>query len=513
MLRETQNDAVRYALPNCAPEAYRLDDDPDFAAFYRYLHTLFTPRQRALRAQRAFVLERAHHGHLPNHLPPSVATTSDWRVTLPSWCADQRNLMSVPASDRELVTKALGSRAPVVLLDLEDALANDWPSLEAGTANIIAALSGVAPGARSSVSTVFVRVRGLAIAQEGVVAGESTSASLFDLARIWYALDVAALRHPFAVSIPKSESAEEALWWRDVFVVLAAYRGLPSDYIKCIAIAEAHPLAYQLEEFAYGLRDHIVALTLGRLDYLASLIHFTIADPAWVLPDRRSIPHDVAFYQRLRELIVDISHKHGILAIGGMTALFPDRANAERNARALNVLERDKRNEARMLMDGAWTGHPDQNAIALRQFPQPNQGFARRATPRYPELRVPPEGVGQRTLAGTRAAVNAVLTYRFHVLGGTGAVRIDGYMEDMATERISRVMIAQRVRHAARVAIDGDDGRPVFHDRALIQALFADAERALVATLDGNASDDRDRVARARAISEACIFAEQFDPA
>ena len=24
-------------------------------------------------------------------------------------------------------------------------------------------------------------------------------------------------------------------------------------------------------------------------------------------------------------------------------------------------------------MDGAWTGHPDQNAIAVAQFPYPNQ--------------------------------------------------------------------------------------------------------------------------------------------
>jgi malate synthase len=125
------------------------------------------------------------------------------------------------------------------------------------------------------------------------VPGETTPASLFDLARIWYRIDPARLRHPFAVSIPKSESAEEALWWRDVFRALAAFKDLPHDYIKCMAIDESHPLAYQLEEFAYNLRDHIVGLTLGRLDYMASLIHFTMNDPAWVLPDRNAIPHDV----------------------------------------------------------------------------------------------------------------------------------------------------------------------------------------------------------------------------
>ena len=66
-----------------------------------------------------------------------------------------------------------------------------------------------------------------------------------------------------------------------------------------------------------------------------------------------------------------------MLAIGGMTALYPSRDNPELNARALAALEVDKKNEATSLMDGAWTGHPDQNEIAVKQFPVPNQLNAR----------------------------------------------------------------------------------------------------------------------------------------
>ncbi len=145
-----------------------------------------------------------------------------------------------------------------------------------------------------------------------------------------------------------------------------------------MALVEAHSFAYQIEEFAYNLRDHILGLNLGRWDYMASLIHFNLDDPDWVLPDRNTIPHDVAFFQNLRERIPEICHRHGLLAIGGMTALFPDRSNPELNARALAALEQDKRNESNSLFDGAWTGHPDQNAIAVAQFPEPNQGFARK---------------------------------------------------------------------------------------------------------------------------------------
>ena len=101
------------------------------------------------------------------------------------------------------------------------------------------------------------------------------------------------MKHPLSFYIPKSESAEEALWWRDLFQAIAEKRGWPREYIKCMALVESHPLAFQMEEFLYNLRDHILGLNLGRWDYMASLIHFNLSDPDWVLPDRNTIPHDV----------------------------------------------------------------------------------------------------------------------------------------------------------------------------------------------------------------------------
>jgi malate synthase len=181
---------------------------------------------------------------------------------------------------------------------------------------------------------------------------------------------------------------------------------------------------------------------------MASLIHFNLHDPNWLLPDRNTIPLDVPFFQNLRTLLPEITHKHGALAIGGMTALYPSRDDAELNARALAVLERDKKNEATCFMDGAWTGHPDQNEIAVAQFPYPNQVAQRPGliTAR-PELRPVPKGVGSTTLEGTRAAVRTVIRYRNGVLEGKGASLLDGYMEDLATDRIYRLMIAQRLRY------------------------------------------------------------------
>src|ERR1043165_1934794 len=55
-----------------------------------------------------------------------------------------------------------------------------------------------------------------------------------------------------------------------------------------------------------------------------------------------------------------------------------------------------------------------------------------------------PAGVGRISEDGTRAAIRTVIRYRNGVLNGKGASLLDGYMEDLATDRIYRLMIAQR---------------------------------------------------------------------
>jgi malate synthase len=526
---------------NCAsPEAARRDLPPGFLDFFLPFHQRFTPRQQKLIEKRYRVLAESHAGRRPQHLPSSPATQGDWKIQLPQWCADQRNQMTGPADDAELVVKMLNSGAPGVMLDLEDSTVNEWEHQRLGVNNTLQALHGTltyfdkkrnqVAGIKPSKTVIWVRPRGLHISQGGLFGEELTSASLFDVSRVFYAMDPAQLRHPLSIYIPKTESAEEALWWRDLFQALAETRGLPSDYIKCMALIESHPMAFQMEEFLFHLRDHIVGLNLGRWDYMASLIHFNLSDPEWVLPDRNTIPHDVPFFQRVRELMPEICHRRGALAIGGMTALYPSREDAELNARALAVLEKDKKNEASCLMDGAWTGHPDQNQIAVDQFPYPNQldklpsrdlnrdeleraGMMRDGNfDRYPDLRPAPTGVGARTLAGTRAAVRTVIRYRNGVLNGRGASLLDGYMEDLATDRIYRLMIAQRMKHSAQAPVMDDSGKPVAHTPELIRQLF-DEEVEKIVTNPARADIGTPETFReARRIAEAMILSAEFNP-
>ena len=138
---------------NTTPGNFNLQRDlpGGFLEFFLPLHQRFTPWQQKLITKRKQVLAAAHAGKLPNHLPPSEATTGNWRIGPPKWVEDQRNQMTGPADDAELVVKMLNSGAPGVMLDLEDSTANYWDHLELGFKNVLSALRGELTGNGKSV--------------------------------------------------------------------------------------------------------------------------------------------------------------------------------------------------------------------------------------------------------------------------------------------------------------------------------------------------------------------------
>ena len=149
------------------------------------------------------------------------------------------------------------------------------------------------------------------------------------------------------------------------------------------------------------------------------------------------------------------------------------------------------------------------NWALSKDFSLPYYSSSLLSPPRHPDLRPSPEGVGKRTLAGTRGAIR-VIRYRDGVLRGKGASLLDGYM--VATGRIYRLMIAQRMRHSRQAEILDDSGTAVEHTPELIGRLFdAQLDRMLQETK----SDDPQIAAalrEARRISEEMIRREEFDP-
>ncbi len=107
-----------------------------------------------------------------------------------------------------------------------------------------------------------------------------------------------------------------------------------------------------------------------------------------------------------------------------------------------------------------------------------------------------------------------MIRYRNGVLNGKGASLLDGYMEDLATDRIYRLMISQRMKHSDKVEVLGEAGLPIRHTPELIRDLFdEELDRLLRETAKTNDPQMSATLREARGISEEMIRREEFNPA
>jgi len=105
-----------------------------------------------------------------------------------------------------------------------------------------------------------------------------------------------------------------------------------------------------------------------------------------------------------------------------------------------------------------------------------------------------------------------VIRYRNGVLNGKGASLLDGYMEDLATDRIYRLMIAQRLRHSGEVPIVDESGKSVAHTPELITRLFDEELDRLVANPARADLGTPETFREARRVGEAMVVNEEFNP-
>jgi len=83
-------------------------------------------------------------------------------------------------------------------------------------------------------------------------------------------------------------------------------------------------------------------------------------------------------------------------------------------------------------------------------------------------------------------------------------------MEDLATDRIYRLMIAQRMRH--EVQVEDESGR-ITHTPELVSRLFDEELERILRELPAEAEPDTEkRYREARQLSEEMITRGEFDP-
>jgi len=470
-------------------------------ALVALLHRELESERQTLLAERTQRQARWDAGALPGYLDRnSPAVTGDWRVApVPQELRRRRVEITGPVNDAKMVLNMLGRneqghRADTAMLDFEDSMKPTWPNVLDGIRNVKEAVAGtlrfVKPAAAGEPEKVYaidpddhavpmVRVRGLHLDESNArIGGRSVSGGLFDFAltMVHTARErVAAGRTPIYY-IPKVEHYREARWWNRLFELTQAALGLDVGTLRATFLIETLPAAFQMEEILYEVRDHAAGLNVGRWDKIFSDIKVLGRHADRVMADRASIGLERPWMRSYALRLIQICHRRGAFALGGMAAFTPGRTAELRQHQTAKVVA-DKQLEASMGHDGCWVSHPYFIGPALSAFRHDHQLDVRHEDlDPWPELL--PERTPPHTLGGLRTNIRVGIGYLEGWNRGIGCVAWDDLMEDLATLEISRAQTWQWLHHDLRL----DDGTTV--DVALVRRLFAEELETILDEVD-----------------------------
>ncbi|MGY3266602.1 malate synthase A [Lysobacter sp. HA35] len=461
---------------------------PAALALLAGLHRRFEPeRQRRLAARR--VRQTAFDkGALPDFRADTAAIrAADWRVApLPPALQDRRVEITGPV-DPKMVINALNSGAKVYMADFEDSTSPTWANLITGQLALRDAVAGTleftAPNGKhyalkpfEQQAVLMVRPRGWHLDEKHVVVdGQPISGGLFDAALFAFhnAHALAAKdRGPF-LYLPKLESMEEAQLWNDALEHIEGELKLPRGQIRVTVLIETLPAAFEMDEILYALRDRIAGLNCGRWDYVFSYIKTFRRHRDKVLPERSQVTMTQPFLRAYSELLIQICHRRGAHAMGGMAAQIPISGDSDANDAALAKVRADKLREVTAGHDGTWVAHPALIPLAQAVFDERMPGAHQKHLAREDvlvtrdDLVTPPRG--SITRAGFENNVEVCVRYLAAWLDGNGCVPIHWLMEDAATAEIARAQLWQWL-HAGDLHLD--DGTPLdetLFERALMK--------------------------------------------
>ncbi|HVU25995.1 MAG TPA: hypothetical protein VHE13_17825, partial [Opitutus sp.] len=236
--------------------------------------------------------------------------------------------------------------------------------------------------------------------------------------------------------------------------------GIPRGSVRATMLIETITGCFEAEEILYELREHAAGLNCGRWDYMFSMVKKFRNHPDHMFPDRTLITMTVPFLRAYCLHVINVCHRHGAYAMGGMAAQIPIRHDPAANAAALAKVSADKLREATDGFDGTWVAHPGLVQTALDAFAGhmtgPNQLH------RMHDVKIAAADLlaplhGPITETGVRWNIHVGIRYLEAWLGGSGAEPIHNLMEDLATSEISRSQLWQWLKFGAQL----DDGRPV----------------------------------------------------
>ncbi|HRR07668.1 MAG TPA: malate synthase A [Rhodothermales bacterium] len=500
---------------------------PPVVQLLQKLHTRFQPERKRLLEVRKERQLRYDAGVLPGYLADvNPEALLDWQVpVIPTDLQKRRVEITGPVNSAKMVVQMLnrneaGYRADTAMLDFEDSMKPSWENVVDGVLNVVAVaenrLQAVENGKQYLLhsddrAVMMVRVRGLALEESNLrINGEAISGGLFDLVLTWMhtAQKLVAQGKTPKYYIPKTEYHEEARWWNAVFCALEDEIGVPEGTLRATFLIETLPATFEMEEILYEFRTHAAGMNVGRWDKIFSDIKVLKNHPDRIMGDRATITikSDTPWMYQYARRLIQVCHKHGAFAIGGMAAFTPGKTPELRAAQTAKVVA-DKQLEASLGHDGCWVSHPYFIGPALEQFTRDNQlEVLQNDLENQPDLL--PQGRGPYTIEGLRTNVRVGIGYQEGWNRNVGCVAWDNLMEDLATLEISRAQVWQWLRHGIVL----EDGRVV--TKALVSLVFEEEllkiEQELV---EANASIQvLSAFKKAASDAEALFLQEDFRP-
>ncbi len=438
---------------------------PEAVKFITELHQTFEPRRQQLLRDRLTRAEQMRRGATID-FPEETEVTRlrPWKVAPPPLDLNDRRVEITGPVDAKMIINGLNSGAKVFMADLEDATSPTWDNIVSGHLNLQKAVrrtldfhsEGKSYTLKEEIATLVVRPRGWHLIEKHFTVDERpVSGSLLDFGTYFFhnAAELISRGSGPYFYLPKLESRHEARLWNDVFNFAQDYLSIPRGTVRATVLLETITAAFEMEEILYELREHASGLNAGRWDYLFSMIKKFSHRADILFPDRSELTMTVPYMRAYTNMLVEVCHKRGAHAIGGMSAFIPSRRDAQVNATAMEKVREDKQREANNGFDGTWVAHPDLVPVARAVFDKilgdhPHQKHKRPPVDVSSSMLWPRtiEGAGI-TREGVRNNLHVALVYISSWLQGLGAVAIHNLMEDAATAEIARAELWHWVHH------------------------------------------------------------------
>ena len=455
--------------------------------FIQAIHAEFNSRRLELLDKRKERQKAIDNGEKLDFLAETKKIReTDWKIkNIPQDLLKRQVEITGPPVPKKMFISALNSGANCYMTDFEDSLTPTFDNLLQGQLNLKDAISrkidfidqksGKEYKLNEKIAVLIVRPRGLHLDEKNItIDNKRISGTFFDLGLSLFHNAKKLIENgsgPYFY-LPKLEHYLECRLLNDIISFCEKKLGLNLGTVKVTVLIETINAVFQMDEFLWELKDHIVGLNAGRWDYLFSYQKVYRNSQKVILPDRSKVNMFVPFMSNYNKLLVDTCHRRGAFGMGGMSAQVIAKANPkEINEKALAGVKKDKERELNQGNDGAWVAHPSLvqpvKNIFEKNFKGPNQidKFNNEKITRR-DLLDEPKIDNSITELGIRENLSEGIEYMAFWKIGTGCCVVNYLMADAATCEVSRAQLWVWLKYKVKL----NDGRII--DEKLIDKLI-----------------------------------------